>query len=58
MNTQDFYVTLVSETTENNTPLFVALRTLTQMDDPRNVFAGDAAAVPWTAWYAATTDQA
>jgi hypothetical protein len=53
MNTKDFYTKLVSESSDNT--LFVALRKLTLLDDPRCAFTGETATASWTMWYAADT---
>lgn len=54
MQIQDFYAKLVSNRDQN--PLFVALRKLTQVSDPKAAFkANDDGIESWATWVPAST---
>lgn len=51
MQIQDFYAKLVSGNSNNENPLFVALRKLTQVSDPKAAFkANDDGIESWATW--------
>lgn len=50
MHIHDFYAKLVASNSNNENPLFAALRKLSKVDDPKAFNANDDGIETWAAW--------